>query len=55
MTYTVEWSDDLVTWSTAGVTSTVLTDNGTTQQIKATVPAGSGVIRRFVQLKVSRP
>ncbi|MBK8092972.1 MAG: autotransporter-associated beta strand repeat-containing protein [Verrucomicrobiaceae bacterium] len=53
--YTVEWSDDLVTWSTAGITSTLLTDSATTQQIKATVPAGSGVTKRFVRLKVTRP
>ncbi|MBL9117783.1 MAG: family 16 glycosylhydrolase [Verrucomicrobiaceae bacterium] len=53
VTYTVEWSDDLVTWSTAGITSSILTDNPTTQQIKATVPAG--VAKRFVHLKVTRP
>jgi hypothetical protein len=52
VTYTVEWSDDLSTWSTAGVTSSVLTDGATTQQIKALVPAG--VERRFVRLKVTR-
>lgn len=54
ITFTVEWSDDLASWDTAGITSTLLTDNGTTQQIKATVPAGvTG--RRFVHLKVTRP
>ena len=53
VTYTVEWSDDLTTWSTAGVTSSILTDGATTQQIKALVPAG--VNRRFVHLKVTRP
>ncbi|MBK8038652.1 MAG: autotransporter-associated beta strand repeat-containing protein [Verrucomicrobiaceae bacterium] len=51
--FTVEWSDDLSTWSSLGVTSSILTDNGTTQQIKATIPAG--VNRRFVHLKVTRP
>ena len=54
ITFTVEWSDDFTTWSTAGVTSSILTENGITQQIKATMPAGpSG--RRFVRLRVMRP
>jgi hypothetical protein len=53
ITYTVEWSDDLVTWSTTGITSSILSDNGTTQQIKATFPAGGA--KRFVHLKVTRP
>ena len=53
VTYEVEWSDDLSAWSSAGVTSSLLTDGSTTQQIKALVPAG--VNRRFVHLKVSRP
>ena len=57
ITYVVEWSDTLLNdWSTIGVSSpTVLSDNGVTQQIKVTVPAGSGVMRRFVHLKTSRP
>jgi hyaluronate lyase len=54
VTFTVEWSDDLLTWSTTSVTSNVLSDNGTTQQIKATMPAGTNG-RRFVHLKVTRP
>ena len=53
VTYTVEWSDDLTSWSSLGVTSSVLTDGTTTQEIKALVPAG--VTRRFVRLKVTRP
>jgi hypothetical protein len=52
VTFTVEWSDDLASWSSVGVTSSVLTDGATTQQIKALVPAGVG--RRFVHLKVTR-
>ena len=54
MTFTVEWSDTLApaSWSSAGVTEQILTDNGTVQQIKASVPAGSGD-RRFVRLKVN--
>jgi autotransporter-associated beta strand protein len=56
VTFTVEWSDDFTTWSTAGVTQSLVpgSDNGVTQQWKATLPAGvSG--RRFVHLKVTRP
>lgn len=56
VTFLVEWSDDLTTWSTAGVSApTVLSDNGTTQQIKVTVPAGTGVAKRFVRLRISKP
>ncbi len=56
VTFIVEWSDTLGSdWSTSGVSApTILSDNGTTQQIKVTVPAGSGVTRRFVHLKVTR-
>ena len=50
-TFQVEWSDNLTTWSGAGVVETLLSDDGTTQQVKATLPAGSGG-RRFVRLRV---
>ncbi len=56
--FTVEWSDTLTpgSWSTTGVSApTILSDNGTTQQIKVTVPSGSGVTKRFVHLRVTRP
>ena len=49
--FLVEWSDDLSTWSSTGVTQTVLSDNGTVQQVKASMPAGSGG-HRFVHLRV---
>ncbi len=51
--FRVEWSDTLTggTWSTAGVTEAVLNDNGTTQTVCATVPAGT--VRRFVHLRVT--
>jgi autotransporter-associated beta strand protein len=57
VTFAVEWSDTLDNdWSTTGVSApAILSDNGTTQQIKVTVPANSGVTRRFVHLKVTRP
>lgn len=56
LTFTVEWSDDFTTWNTVGVTQVLVpgSDNGVTQQWKATMPAGvSG--KRFVHLKVTRP
>ena len=58
VTCTIEWSDTLVagSWSTTGVSApTILSDNGTTQQIKVSVPAGTGVTRRFVRLQVTQP
>lgn len=57
VTFVVEWSDTLLNdWSTVGVSApTILSDNGTTQQIKVTVPASVGVTKRFVRLKVTRP
>lgn len=57
VTCIVEWSDTLGNdWSTVGVSApTIQSDNGTTQQIKVTVPAGIGVTKRFVHLKVTRP
>ena len=53
ITHAVEWSDTLATesWSSAGVTEQTLSDNGTVQQVKASVPAGSNN-RRFIHLKV---
>ena len=57
LTYIVEWSGTLGNdWSTTGVSAPViLSDNGTTQQIKVTVPVDSGVTKKFVHLKVMRP
>lgn len=52
VTYTVEWSDDLgSSWNTDGVTNSILSDNASSQQIKALIPAGAG--RRFVHLKIT--
>jgi hypothetical protein len=52
--FSVEWTDDLgsPTWGNAGVNETVLSDDGTVQQVKATIPAGPG-LQRFVRLKVA--
>lgn len=56
VTCIVEWSDDLVSWSSTDVSApTTLNDNGITQQIRVAVPAGSGVTRRFVHMKVTQP
>jgi autotransporter-associated beta strand protein len=54
LTYQVAWSDNLTSWSSAGVTSQVISDNGTIQTIKASLPAGTNT-RRFVRLTVSAP
>jgi hypothetical protein len=56
VSFIVEWSDTLGSnsWSSAGVASVIQSDNGMTQQIKATVPAGAGG-KRFVRLRVTRP
>jgi sugar lactone lactonase YvrE len=50
-TFQVEWSDDLTTWFSTGVVESLLSDDGTHQQVKATLPAGSGG-GRFVRLRV---
>lgn len=51
--FQVQWSETLEasSWSGSNVTEQVLSDDGTTQQVKATLPAGSGG-RRFVRLRV---
>ncbi len=55
--FAVEWSDTLApaSWSTSGVTQAMIpgSDDGSSQQWKATVPAGSG-LKRFVRLKVTK-
>ncbi|MEQ1852957.1 MAG: autotransporter-associated beta strand repeat-containing protein, partial [Chthoniobacteraceae bacterium] len=57
VTFTVEWSDTLATnsWSTAGVTQAILTDNGTVQTVKASIPTGNGILARYARLKVASP
>ena len=40
-------------WNSTGVTSTILSDDGTTQLVKATAPAGS-LGKRPVRLQVTR-
>jgi hypothetical protein len=52
--YELQWTDtpDTGPWKTNGTSSTVLSDEGIRQQVKFTVPAGTG--HRFVRLKVTR-
>jgi hypothetical protein len=54
--FIVEWSDTLADlgWSTQGVIQTQLTDNGTLQSVRATMPAGE-LGRRFIRLRVQAP
>lgn len=56
-TFIIEWSDTLLSgsWSTSGVTESILSATSTLQQVKASIPAASGVQRRFVRLRVTRP
>ncbi|MES2705689.1 MAG: hypothetical protein V4726_03710 [Verrucomicrobiota bacterium] len=58
MVYAVEWSGALSgeagAWSVQGVTESILSDDGTTQQVKALIPGG-GQNRRFVHLRVTSP
>lgn len=55
VSFTAEWSDTLAanSWSNAGVTEQILSDNGTVQTVKASVAAGTGT--RFLRLKISKP
>jgi hypothetical protein len=57
VTFAAEWSDTLASnsWSTAGVTQAILTDNGTVQTVKATIPTASGILVRFARLKAASP
>lgn len=58
VTFIVEWNDELSSgsWSVVGVTQSLIpgSDNGVTQQFKATMPAGVNG-RRFVRLRITRP
>jgi autotransporter-associated beta strand protein len=53
ITYQPEWSDNLQTWSSAGLTESTLSDNGATRQMQSKIPVSSGT--RFMHLKVTRP
>ncbi|MFN0130340.1 MAG: cadherin-like beta sandwich domain-containing protein [Verrucomicrobiales bacterium] len=53
LTFAVEWSNTLEpgSWSSAGVSESILSDDGTVQEILATIPAGAAR-RWFVKLRV---
>lgn len=57
VTFAVEWSDTLApnSWFVTGVTQSILSDNGTLQTVKATVPTAAAIPRRFVRLNVTSP
>lgn len=52
-TFVVEWSETLApgSWSSTGVTEEVISDDVLIQQVRATIPAGTGA-KRFVRLRV---
>jgi uncharacterized delta-60 repeat protein len=54
--FTVQWSDTLAPdgWTNAGVTENILSDDGTVQQVQATVSAGTSG-HRFLRLLVISP
>ncbi|WP_395753441.1 cadherin-like beta sandwich domain-containing protein [Prosthecobacter sp.] len=55
--FKVEWSSTLAhpaTWSSSAVTQTVLSDDGTTQQVKAVIPMNAATTM-FVRLSVTAP
>ena len=51
----VEWTSDLATglWSSAGVSETILGDDGIRRTIRATIPGGGA--QDFVRLRATRP
>jgi hypothetical protein len=51
VTYVVEQSTDLLTWTTASPSNQILSDNGVIQRILATVSYGSNS-RFFLRLKI---
>ncbi|MEZ5414237.1 MAG: immunoglobulin domain-containing protein [Opitutaceae bacterium] len=53
LTYEVEYSTDLATWSTAGVTLSMTADHGSTQTWRATLPLNSAS-NVFFRLKISQ-
>ncbi len=50
--YTPEWSTDLAVWSPLGVTEDILSDDGTTRQIRASIAASPGGAR-FLRINVT--
>jgi len=52
--FSVQWSTDLVSWSTAGVSETILSDDGVYREIRASVSAAPAT-SKFMRLCVTLP
>ena len=50
--YQVQWSPDLVNWFSTGITEETLSDDGTTQQVKAK-SALAGATVKFIRLQIT--
>jgi len=48
-----EWSDNLATWSTSGITETVTEDNANDQLVTSTLPITAGMPKKFLRLHVT--
>lgn len=55
LTYGVVWTDNLPggSWSSSGVTESILSDNGSVQMVKATIPLGP-TGQRYVTLRITK-
>ena len=53
VSYAVEWSDTLASWSNSGVSEQIISDDGILQKVEASIPT-NGVPQRFVHLKLTR-
>lgn len=49
---TVEWSDTLGSWSSAGIATQVIADEPTREQVRATLIVGPSEAKKFLHLKV---
>ena len=52
LVYTVQWSTDLLTWSSAGITEEVISDDGVTQLVRASASIGTGE-RMFLRISLT--
>ncbi|MEK7953715.1 S8 family serine peptidase [Luteolibacter soli] len=48
----VEWSDSLGSWFNSGISTQVIADEATREQIRATLNVGPGEVKKFLHLKV---
>ncbi len=53
LTYEVEWSTDLIDWSSVGVGESILAEDIATQTIKASIASGAD-ISKFLRLRIDR-